>query len=107
VGTNGRLSEDLVPNVAEAIATGHHDGHVGLMESHWHTADELEAEVRAAGFDGVTVFGVEGPAWPTLDAMDDDREIGARDAAIRCARMVERDPLLIHASAHLIAIGRT
>jgi hypothetical protein len=38
--------------------------------------------------------------------MDGHRERDAQDAAIRCARMVEQDPLLIHASAHLIAIGR-
>jgi 2-polyprenyl-3-methyl-5-hydroxy-6-metoxy-1,4-benzoquinol methylase len=34
VGTNGRLSGDLAPSVAEVIATGRHDGHLGFVESH-------------------------------------------------------------------------
>jgi SAM-dependent methyltransferase len=84
------------------IDTGHYDGHVGFMAAYFHTAAELQTEVESAGFTDVVVYGVEGPSWPALDVSGefDSR----RDAALRCARLVERDPLLINASAHLLAI---
>ena len=85
------------------IDTGHYDGHVGFMPAYFHTAAELQTEVESAGFTDVVVYGVEGPSWPALDVSGefDSR----RDAALRCARLVERDPLLINASAHLLAIA--
>lgn len=106
VGGDGRLTAALEPSVRTVISTGGYDGHVGFVRAHFHSADELRAEVEAAALGAVTVYGVEGPAWPALDAVGlpgfDDRV----DAAIRCARLVEQDPLLIHASAHLLAMAR-
>jgi hypothetical protein len=52
------------------------------------------------GFGEITVFGLEGPAWPALDATNNEDHI---PAALRAARLVETDPHLIHASAHLLA----
>ena len=69
-GTTGRLSDDLLPAVKDVVSTGRYDGHVGFVPGHWHTAEELEAEVRSCGFGDVAVYGVEGPAWPTLDALE-------------------------------------
>jgi SAM-dependent methyltransferase len=105
VGTNGQLTEDLIRPVAEVIETGAYDGHVGFVDGHWHTADELRDEVRSCGFGDVEVYGVEGPAWPTLDAIGDQSFDVAQDAAVRCARLVERDPLMLHASAHFLAVA--
>ncbi|MFC5286246.1 class I SAM-dependent methyltransferase [Actinokineospora guangxiensis] len=102
-GSLGRLDAAMEPSVAEVVATGRYDGHVGFMPTHWHTADELAAEVAAAGALDVAVFGVEGPAWPALDVVADHAPL--LDAAVRAARVVERDPLLINASAHLLAVG--
>lgn len=101
LGGNGGLGEDLVPSVAEVIASGRYDGHAGFTTTHWHTAEELRAEVLAAGFAEVAVYGIEGPAWPALDAA------GATEfsAALRCARLVETDPLMINSSAHLLAVA--
>jgi hypothetical protein len=88
------------PSVAEVAAAGRH---VGFMPTHWHTAEELRAEVAAAGARDVAVFGVEGPVWPALDAAAEHAPL--LDAAVRAARLAERDPLLINASAHLLAVG--
>ncbi|GLZ40215.1 class I SAM-dependent methyltransferase [Actinokineospora sp. NBRC 105648] len=104
-GSAGRLSAELAPRVAEVLATGAYDGHVGFVPAHFHDADELGAEVAAGGFTDVAVYGVEGPVWPTLDALGDNGFARMVDAAARCARLVERDPRLIAASAHLIATG--
>lgn len=86
------------------IDTGRYDGHLGFVAAHFHTAAELRAEVESAGFADVTVYGVEGPSWPALDVAGIAEFDTRRDAALRAARLVERDPLLINASAHLLAI---
>lgn len=105
-GTNGRLDEGLVPSVETVIATGDYDGHAGFTATHWHTADELRGEFVTAGLVDVEVYGIEGPAWPALDVAGAE-EFGQRiAAALHCARLVERDPLLVNVSAHLLAIGR-
>ena len=105
-GSAGRLTAEMQPSIESLIATGRYDGHVGFVAAHFHTADELCAEVQAAGLEDVAVFGVEGPAWPALDTAG-MREFDARlEAALRCARIVERDPSLINSSAHLLAIAR-
>ena len=106
IGSDGRLTATLEPSVRTVIASGKYDGHVGFVPAHFHTADELRAEVQAAGLTDVTVYGVEGPAWPALDAVGlpafDDRV----EAAMRCARLVERDPLIINSSAHILALAQ-
>jgi ubiquinone/menaquinone biosynthesis C-methylase UbiE len=106
VGSEGRLTAEMEPSVASVIATGRYDGHAGFVEAHFHTADELHAEVTAAGLRDVAVFGVEGPAWPPLDSVGLQDFEARVEAALRSARIVERDPLMINASAHLIGVGR-
>ena len=106
-GTSGRLSEDLLPVVHRVISTGGYDGHIGFVAGHWHTAPELEAEVRSCGFRDVAVYGIEGPAWATLDALELGLFEARQDSALRCARLVEQDPLFLHTSAHLLAIAHT
>ena len=105
-GTNGTLDTDVAASVEAVIATGRYDGHVGFTPTHWHTADELRAELRATGFAEVDVYGVEGPGWTALDAAGMDEFPARAHAALRCARLVEQDPLLINASAHFLALGR-
>ncbi len=85
LGTSGRLTSDLRDGTAALIVTGTYDGHVGFVAGHWHTADEPEAELRSSGFREVTVHGIEGPAWPTLDAVGEGEFEARRDAALRCA----------------------
>jgi SAM-dependent methyltransferase len=106
LGNNGRLSADVERSLRTVIETGSYDGHVGFLQSHFHTASELTGEVRAAGFEDATAYGVEGPTWPALDmaglgAFDD-----LVDAAVRCARLVEQDPRMIDASAHFLVFAQ-
>ena len=92
--------------VRAVIETGAYDGHVGFVPTHWHTATELHDEVTTAGFTDTAVFGVEGPSWPALDAAGLARFDQLVEPALRAARIVERDPALIGASAHLLAVAR-
>jgi SAM-dependent methyltransferase len=103
-GSDGHLTSAGEATIASLIATGAYDGHAGFMRTHFHTATELQCEVAAVLRD-VTVYGVEGPAWPALDAAGLDAFDSLADSAVRAARLVERDPLLINASAHLIAFA--
>ena len=43
---------------------------------------------------------------PALEAAGHEGFDDRADAALRCARLVERDPLMVNASAHLLAVGR-
>jgi hypothetical protein len=79
------LTSDLRDGTAALIVTGTYDGHVGFVARHWHTAGEPEAELCSSGFREVTVHGIEGPAWPTLDAVGEGEFEARRDAALRCA----------------------
>lgn len=101
LGTNGGLGPSNESDVDTVIRTGAYNRHAAFTDAHFHTAAELEAELD--GFADVEVFGVEGPAWPTLDVTNNPDHI---DAALRAARLVERDPAMIHASAHLLARAR-
>lgn len=105
-GSTGRLDDQLAPSVSAVIASGDYDGHVGFVRTHWHTAEELRAEVRCAGFGDVEVYGVEGPSWPALDHAGLAELPTLLRAALDCARLLERDPLMINTSAHLLAIAR-
>lgn len=105
-GADGTLGEAMRDSVRRVIDTGRYDAHVGFVTTHFHGAEELAQEVSRAGFVDVAVYGVEGPSWPALDAAGDDAFGALCDAALRAARLVERDPHLVHASAHLLAMGR-
>ncbi|WP_245805107.1 methyltransferase domain-containing protein [Amycolatopsis australiensis] len=104
-GAAGTLTADVAGPVGQVIETGAYDGHIGFVPTHWHTATELREEVAAAGFPGPEVFGVEGPAWPALDAAGTGAFPDRARSALRAARLVERDPRLIDASAHLLAVA--
>ncbi|WP_329047489.1 methyltransferase domain-containing protein [Amycolatopsis sp. NBC_01488] len=105
-GAAGTLTSGLGDRVRAVIETGAYDGHVGFVPTHWHTATELHDEVTTAGFTDTAVFGVEGPSWPALDAAGLARFDQLVEPALRAARIVERDPALIGASAHLLAVAR-
>ncbi|MGV3614890.1 MAG: class I SAM-dependent methyltransferase [Fimbriimonas sp.] len=73
----------------------------------FHHPHELAEEVTAAGFSGAEVCCVEGPFWhsPHLDAIlaDDAR----RDFLLTTLRKLEREPTLVGATAHLLAVAHT
>lgn len=70
------------------------------------TARTDDSSARCPGLQClVTVYGIEGPAWPALDTAGVFEFSARMPAALHCARLVETDPLLINASAHLLAVG--
>jgi SAM-dependent methyltransferase len=71
--------------------------------AYFHRPDELEHEVRDAQLELDAVFGVEGPGWLLWELWDDPR---GRENILRVARAVEREPTLLGASSHLLAMAR-
>lgn len=74
--------------------------------AYFHHPDELETELREAGFGDVKLLGVEGPGWlmPDFDARWADPVL--RADMLDVAGKLESERTLLGASAHLIAVGR-
>jgi ubiquinone/menaquinone biosynthesis C-methylase UbiE len=107
IGSDGRLTEEVEPFLQQLHATGQfRGGVVGFTTAYFHRPEELEQELMDAGLIDVAVYGIEGPAGPTLRALGPSHLSDRLDAAVRAARIVERDPALIAASGHLLAVGR-
>lgn len=102
-------TERLRKSIAEILATATYDGSRGFTVSYFHRAEELAAELRAAGLRDVQVFGVEGPTWSLLKAVE--QNTGAPpseelfESALTAARLAEPYPELLATSSHFLAIG--
>jgi SAM-dependent methyltransferase len=107
-GNNGRLTEADVPTFTDLLSTGlHHDDPNGFTTAYFHSVGELTAEFAMAGLTAVIEFGVEGPAAHTLENAGPDDIPRLMPAATTLARLVERDPAMIAASLHYLAVGRS
>jgi SAM-dependent methyltransferase len=104
----GFLFDERFKKIAERdLRDGQHRNPTN--EPHWfttayfHHPDELEAEVREAGLDVLTLIGVEGlAAWlevPFGTASD-------RDTILWAARAVETEPTLRGLSPHMLVVGQ-
>ena len=106
-GSNARLTEENQQLFSDALATGrNYDDPEGFTNAYFHHADELRSEFEHAGLREVAVLAVEGPAVSRLvDAQPDEVE-RLLPSALRLARLLETDPLMMSASAHFLAFGR-
>ena len=79
--------------------------------AYFHRAEELAEELRDAGLVDVEVFGIEGPAWSMLKAVElQSGTTSVNDlfwSVLTAARLAEPYPELLAASSHLLAIGRS
>ena len=71
----------------------------------FHRPEEVEFEVREAGFDLVELLGVEGPAWLLADLERRWADEGERERLLQVARAVEREPTLLGIHPHLLAVA--
>jgi len=77
----------------------------GAFWAYFHRPHELTDEITAAGFENVSIVGVEGFAWmlPDLNVIL-DRPASAK-ALLDQLRTVESEPSVVGASGHLLAHG--
>lgn len=74
--------------------------------SYFHRPEDLRTELETAGFQDVSVFGVEGPGWILSDFEGRWADGALRADIMNVARALESEPSILGASAHLLAIGR-
>jgi ubiquinone/menaquinone biosynthesis C-methylase UbiE len=95
--------------VAADLACGQHRNPTNqpayFTTAYFHRPEDLAAEVRDAGFGEVQILAVEGPAWSTAlfrEAWDNPAQ---RQRLMEFLSLIEREPSLQGASAHLIAVA--
>ena len=95
--------------VAQDLATGVHENSTGdprwFTTAYFHRPDDLAAEIAEAGFAGTELFNVEGPGFVLADLADRWADPPRREALMQAARLVEREPSMLGASSHILAVG--
>ena len=73
--------------------------------AYFHRPEELAAEVKEAGFSEIRVLAVEGPAWSASQFGEAWSDPVQREKLMEFLSVIEREPSLQGASAHLIAVA--
>ena len=96
--------------VERDLADGQHRNPTGDPEyfttAFFHRVEELETEVREAGFEYEATLAVEGPAWLLQDFQTQWEDVARRERLLWAARMLEDEPTIVGASAHFLALAR-
>jgi ubiquinone/menaquinone biosynthesis C-methylase UbiE len=104
----------FAPVLARDLQDGQHRNTTGnparFTTAFFHRPEELTAELRQAGLQVVEVVPVEGPCWMARGSLagfaaywsDAER----REKLMALARDIERDPMALAVSPHLMAVGR-
>jgi ubiquinone/menaquinone biosynthesis C-methylase UbiE len=96
--------------VAVDLASGQHRNPTTspfyFTTAYFHRPEDLAAEFCDAGFGNVEILAVEGPAWCTTlfgEAWDNPAQ---RQELMKFLSAIEREPSILGASAHMIAVAR-
>jgi ubiquinone/menaquinone biosynthesis C-methylase UbiE len=73
--------------------------------AYFHRSEDLRAEVLDAGLEMVGLFGIEGPGWILPDVAERLADGRRREDLLRVARLLESEPSMLAASAHLLAVA--
>lgn len=98
---------DFVELVQSELEDGRHlnpPGRTWFTSAYFHRAEELQTEVRAAGFVQAEVAGIEGPAW----LMPNLAEVQQRDFAwplLDILAAIQHEPEMKGISTHLLVTG--
>jgi ubiquinone/menaquinone biosynthesis C-methylase UbiE len=96
--------------VAADLAGGQHNNPTNQIDyfttAYFHRPEELAAEISDAGFDDVQILSVEGPAWSTAQFRETWNDAVQRQSLMTFLSLIEHEPPLHGASAHLIAVAR-
>jgi ubiquinone/menaquinone biosynthesis C-methylase UbiE len=79
---------------------------VYFTDAYFHRPGELSRELLAAGFQVVEIAAIEGPGWIARDFERLWKESVQRERLLAMVRKVEREPSILGASSHIMAIGR-
>jgi ubiquinone/menaquinone biosynthesis C-methylase UbiE len=74
--------------------------------AYFHHPDELRTEVLDAGLTLDGVYGIEGPGWVLPDVAERLADPRRRSELLQVARLLESEPRMLGASAHLLVAAR-
>ena len=96
--------------VAGALESGVHqnllEGANYFTTAYFHRPNEVAEEVRDGGFDSAEVLAVEGLAWSGARFEEVWNNPEGRTALMEFLSVMEREPSILGASSHLVAVAR-
>jgi len=96
--------------VAEDLASGQHRNPTNesayFTTAHFHRPKELADEIDIAGFENIEVLAVEGPVWNAARFREVWNDAAQRQSLMDFLSLIEREPSILGASAHLMAVAR-
>ena len=109
--SNGFFSDPaFAPIVSRDLEDGQHRNPTGNLlyftDAFLHRPGELSREFLAAGFQVVEVTAIEGPGWLARDFDRLWNDPALRERLLAAVRKMEREPSVLGASSHIMAIGR-
>jgi ubiquinone/menaquinone biosynthesis C-methylase UbiE len=73
--------------------------------AYFHRSEEFAAEVGEAGFADIQILAIEGPAWSAAKFREVWNDAGQRQKLLEFLSLIEGEPSLQGASAHLMAVA--
>jgi ubiquinone/menaquinone biosynthesis C-methylase UbiE len=96
--------------LARDLEEGQHRNSSGnpiyFTDAFFHRPGELSRDFLAAGFQVMEIAAIEGPGWLARDFDRLWNDPVQRERMLAAVRKVEREPSVLGASAHIMAIGR-
>jgi ubiquinone/menaquinone biosynthesis C-methylase UbiE len=100
---------NFAPILERDLEDGQHRNSTGnplyFTDAFFHRPGELSREVQAAGFQILEVLPIEGPGWLARDFDRIWSDPIQRDRLLTSVRKMEREPSVLGASSHIMAIG--
>jgi ubiquinone/menaquinone biosynthesis C-methylase UbiE len=101
---------DFAPILNRDLEQGQHRNPTGnpqyFTDAFFHRPGELSRDFLAAGFQVLEIVAIEGPGWLARDFDRLWKDTAERERLLAAVRKVEREPSLLGASAHIMAIGK-
>jgi len=101
---------EFAPIVERDLQDGQHrnptSNPIHFTDAYFHRPGEMSRELLAAGFEVLAVVAIEGPGWLARDFNRLWENEAHRDRLLAAIRKVEREPSILGASSHIMAIGR-
>lgn len=109
--THGFFDDPAFANIVERdLEDGQHRNSTAnpiyFTDAYLHRPGELSREFLAAGFQVVGVVAIEGPGWLARDFDRLWNDLTQRERLLAAIRKIEREPSILGATSHVMAIGR-
>lgn len=77
-----------------------------FTDAYFHRPGEMSRELLAAGFQVLEIAAIEGPGWLARDFDRLWNDPSQRERLLATVRKLEREPSILGATSHIMAIGR-